>query len=38
LESVFSNYTIEGVLHFAAKKAVGESCLDPWLYYEENIA
>ncbi len=38
LESVFSNYRIKWILHFAAKKAVGESCLDPRLYYEENIA
>jgi UDP-glucose 4-epimerase len=25
------------VIHFAAKKAVGESCHDPFLYYENNI-
>jgi UDP-glucose 4-epimerase len=37
LEQIFSTYSIEWVLHFAAKKAVGESCLDPWLYYQENI-
>lgn len=25
------------MLHFAAKKAVGESCHDPFLYYDNNI-
>jgi UDP-glucose 4-epimerase len=25
------------VIHFAAKKAVGESCHDPFLYYDNNI-
>lgn len=29
---------IEGVIHFAASKAVGESVTDPLLYYENNIA
>ena len=28
---------IEGVIHFAASKAVGESVKDPLLYYENNI-
>ncbi len=29
---------MEGVIHFAASKAVGESVTDPLLYYENNIA
>ncbi len=37
LERMFHDYPITGVMHFAAKKAVGESCLDPWSYYEVNI-
>ena len=28
---------ISWVIHFAAKKSVGESCEDPFLYYENNI-
>jgi UDP-glucose 4-epimerase len=35
---IFETHTISAVIHFAAKKAVGESCKDPRLYYEENIA
>ena len=31
-------HSIEGVIHFAASKAVGESVNDPLLYYENNIA
>jgi UDP-glucose 4-epimerase len=39
LESVFEKHAdeIALVLHFAAKKAVWESCHDPFLYYENNI-
>ncbi len=29
--------TIEGVIHFAASKAVGESVENPLLYYENNV-
>lgn len=29
--------TIEGIIHFAASKAVGESVEDPLLYYENNL-
>ncbi|WP_228853030.1 UDP-glucose 4-epimerase GalE [Aegicerativicinus sediminis] len=29
--------SIDGVIHFAASKAVGESVKDPLLYYENNI-
>ena len=31
------NQDIEGVIHFAASKAVGESVENPLLYYENNI-
>lgn len=38
LENVFKRYTdIEGVIHFAASKAVGESVEKPLLYYRNNI-
>jgi len=34
----FSRYTkIDGVIHFAASKAVGESVENPLLYYENNL-
>ncbi len=33
----FKNNTIEGVIHFAASKAVGESVQKPLLYYKNNI-
>lgn len=38
LSKVFSDYPqIEGVIHFAAKKAVGESVEQPLLYYRTNL-
>lgn len=37
LEEVFKNNSFEGVLHFAALKAVGESTEKPLLYYDNNI-
>ena len=38
LEKVFKKHPeINWVIHFAAKKAVWESCQDPFLYYENNI-
>lgn len=38
VEDFFQRYTsIEGVIHFAASKAVGESVEKPLLYYENNI-
>ena len=38
LEGVFSKYPgIEGIIHFAASKAVGESVEKPLLYYRNNI-
>lgn len=37
-ESVFKKYPdIEGIIHFAASKAVGESVQQPLLYYRNNI-
>lgn len=37
LDELFEKHTFDGVIHFAAKKAVGESCHDPFLYYDNNI-
>jgi UDP-glucose 4-epimerase len=37
LENVFSNHTIEAVIHFAGLKAVGESVSIPLHYYHNNI-
>lgn len=37
-EAVFQKYpAIEGIIHFAASKAVGESVQKPLLYYRNNI-
>ncbi|WP_271406758.1 UDP-glucose 4-epimerase GalE [Tenacibaculum soleae] len=33
----FLQNTVDGVIHFAASKAVGESVTDPLKYYENNI-
>jgi UDP-glucose 4-epimerase len=38
VENFFENNTIDGVIHFAASKAVGESVKNPLLYYENNIS
>lgn len=39
VEDFFKRHnTIEGVIHFAASKAVGESVEKPLLYYENNIS
>lgn len=38
LRDVFKNNTIEGVIHFAGLKAVGESVSEPLMYYENNVA
>jgi len=35
--SVFKNHKIDGVIHFAASKAVGESVENPLLYYQNNL-
>ncbi|XP_076239931.1 UDP-galactose 4'-epimerase [Calliopsis andreniformis] len=37
LQDVFKKYTFHCVLHFAALKAVGESCEKPLEYYEANV-
>ena len=37
LDQLFEKEQFDGVIHFAAKKAVGESCHDPFLYYDNNI-
>lgn len=37
LESVFEKHKIEGVIHFAGLKAVGESVRVPLRYYRNNI-
>lgn len=38
LEKVFQTYPgVEGIIHFAASKAVGESVEKPLLYYRNNI-
>lgn len=37
LENIFSEYTIEAVIHFAALKSVGESTSNPLAYYSNNI-
>lgn len=37
LDTVFSENSVDGVIHFAAYKAVGESVAKPLDYYENNI-
>lgn len=37
LEQLFSDYTIEAVIHFAGLKAVGESVSHPLRYYDCNV-
>lgn len=38
VQEFFSKYSdVEGVIHFAASKAVGESVENPLLYYENNL-
>ncbi len=37
LTKVFDDYRIDSVIHFAGLKAVGESCVKPLEYYENNI-
>ncbi|RHW39523.1 UDP-glucose 4-epimerase GalE [Lysinibacillus yapensis] len=37
LKTVFKNYPIKSVMHFAAYSLVGESVLDPQKYYENNV-
>ena len=37
LQTVFSEYKFDAVLHFAGLKAVGESVLQPLKYYSNNV-
>ncbi|OAI17785.1 UDP-glucose 4-epimerase [Methylomonas lenta] len=37
LSSIFQQYNIDAVIHFAGLKAVGESCQQPLHYYQNNI-
>ena len=37
LDKVFSASSFDAVIHFAGLKAVGESVLKPWEYYDNNI-
>jgi UDP-glucose 4-epimerase len=37
VDNIFSNYKIDGVIHFAGLKAVGESVEKPQEYYYNNI-
>lgn len=38
LEDIFSKHVIDGVIHFAGFKAVGESVEKPLEYYYNNLA
>ena len=37
LRNIFANYPIDGVIHFAGLKAVGESQSEPLKYYDNNV-
>lgn len=37
LEDLFSQFSIDAVIHFAAYKAVGESVEKPLMYYQNNV-
>lgn len=37
MDELFKKHSIDGVIHFAASKAVGESVEKPLLYYRNNI-
>ncbi len=38
LRKIFTNNTIDAVVHFASYKAIGESCQNPFLYYRNNFS
>jgi UDP-glucose 4-epimerase len=38
LDRLFAEHPVQGVLHFAGLKAVGESVREPLRYYENNVA
>lgn len=37
IDAIFANYKFDAVIHFAALKAVGESCQIPLAYYRNNV-
>ena len=37
LKEVFASYPVDSVIHFAGLKAVGESCVKPLEYYDNNV-
>lgn len=37
MQAVFEQYNVEGIIHFAAYKAVGESVEEPLMYYNNNL-
>ncbi|MBF6627050.1 MAG: UDP-glucose 4-epimerase GalE [Proteiniphilum sp.] len=37
LKALFKKYTFDGIIHFAASKAVGESVQKPLMYYRNNL-
>ena len=37
LEHIFAQHPVEAVIHFAARKAVGESVAQPLAYYDNNL-
>ena len=38
LDRIFTQYSIDGVVHFAGHKAVGESTEQPLMYYQNNVS
>ena len=38
LDALFARYPIQGVIHFAGLKAVGDSVAQPALYYDNNVS
>ena len=38
LQSLFNKHSFDGVIHFAAYKAVGESVENPIMYYQNNVS
>jgi len=37
LEAVFARHRFDGVIHFCARSLVGESVMQPYAYYENNV-
>ena len=38
MDDIFQKHKIDGIIHLAAKKAVGESVLKPLLYFDINVS